>query len=59
VQEPEYVARRMTDVILSGRGQHLLLPEGNILMTLAAAGRGLPHWLHEFANDTQKNTATH
>jgi hypothetical protein len=28
-------------------------------MTLAAAGRGLPHWLHEFANDTQNNTAKH
>lgn len=59
VQEPEVVAKRIAEVILSGRGQHVLLPEGNPLMTLAAMGRGLPHWLHEFSNDTQKDTAKH
>jgi len=57
VQDPEVVAARIAKVILSGKGAHVLLPEGNPLMTLAAAGRGLPHWLLEFSNDTQKNTA--
>ncbi|QIW97372.1 hypothetical protein AMS68_002890 [Peltaster fructicola] len=59
VQDPEVVAARIAKVILSGKGAHILLPEGNPLMTFAAAGRGLPHWLLEFGNDTQKDTARH
>lgn len=47
----------MAKVVLSGKGQHVLLPKNNPLMTLAAMGRGLPHWLLEFSNDTQKDTA--
>jgi len=59
LQDPEVVAKHMADVVLSGKGQHILLPKGNPLMTLAAMGRGLPHWLLEFANSTQASTAKH
>lgn len=57
VQDPEVVAAKIAKVILGGKGEHLLLPEGNPLMTLAAAGRGLPYWMLELSNSTQKDTA--